>query len=173
MAPIRLPMTTPQFFAGWIALSKLKNAALAETHFARLQAGATTPITMSRAYYWRGRAAQAKGDMMDASLFWSDGAKYYTAFYGQLSAAKLGQKTFQLAHDPVATAADRARFESRGVIKAARLLGDAGDQALLASCVMAAEGDIACTPTPRCRCGWCARPRPAASSCPTGAIRCG
>ena len=132
-----------EFFAGWLALSKLKNADLAESHFARLQAGATTPITISRAYYWRGRAAQAKGDPMDANLFWGEGAKYYTAFYGQLSAAKLGQTTFQLAHDPIATSADRARFESRGVIKAARMLGDAGDHALLASFVMAAEEDIA------------------------------
>jgi soluble lytic murein transglycosylase len=131
-----------QFFAGWLALTKLKDADLAESHFARLQAGATTPITISRAYYWRGRAAQAKGEVMDASLFWGEGAKYYTAFYGQLSAAKLGQTTFQLAHDPAATAADRARFEGRGVIKAARMLGDAGDHQLLAAFVMAAEEDI-------------------------------
>ncbi len=130
-----------QFFAGWIALTKLKDADLADKHFARLQAGASTPITTSRAYYWRGRAAQAKGDAMDANLFWGEGAKYYTAFYGQLSAAKIGQAKLELGADPIPTAADRARFESRGVIRAARMLGDAGDHQLLASFAMAAEED--------------------------------
>ena len=131
-----------QFFAGWIALTKLNNADLADQHFAKLQSGATTPITMSRAYYWRGRTASTKGDAMDASLFWGEGAKYYTAFYGQLSAAKIGQARFELGTDPVPTAADRARFESRSVIQAARMLGDAGDHQLLASFAMAAEEDI-------------------------------
>ena len=131
-----------QFFAGWIALTKLKNADLADKHFARLQSGATTPITLSRAYYWRGRAASTKGEAMDANLFWGEGAKYYTAFYGQLSAAKIGQVRFELGADPVPTAADRARFEGRDVIRAARMLGDAGDHQLLASFAMAAEEDI-------------------------------
>jgi soluble lytic murein transglycosylase len=131
-----------EFFAGWIALAKLKNADLADQHFAKLQAGATTPITTSRAFYWRGRAAQAKGDMMDANLYWGQGAKYYTAFYGQLSAAKIGQAKLELGTDPVPTAADRARFEGRDVIRAARMLGDAGDHQLLASFAMAAEEDI-------------------------------
>ena len=131
-----------EFFAGWIALTKLKNPDLADQHFARLQAGATTPITESRAFYWRGRAAQAKGDAMDANLYWGQGAKYYTAFYGQLSAAKVGQARLELGNDPVATPADRTRFEGRDVIRAARMLGDAGDHQLLASFAMAAEEDI-------------------------------
>ncbi len=131
-----------QFFAGWIALTKLKNPDLADQHFAKLQSGATTPITMSRAYYWRGRTASTKGDAMDANLFWGEGAKYYTAFYGQLSAARIGQARFELGVDPVPTAAERAHFESRSVIQAARMLGDAGDHQLLASFAMAAEETI-------------------------------
>ena len=131
-----------QFFAGWIALTKLKDPDLAERHFAKLQAGATSPITVSRAYYWRGRTAQVKGEAMDANLFWSEGAKYYTAFYGQLSAAKIGQVELDIGTDPVATAADHARFEGRDVIRAARMLGDASDHQLLAAFAMAAEEDI-------------------------------
>ena len=127
-----------QFFAGWIALSKLKDADLAERHFARLQAGASTSITTSRAYYWRGRAAAAKGDSLDANLYWGEGSKYYTTFYGQLSAARIGQARLELGTDPTPTSADRARFEGRDVIRAARMLGDAGDHQLLASFAMAA-----------------------------------
>ena len=130
-----------QFFAGWIALTKLKDADLAERHFARLQAGATTSITTSRAYYWRGRAAAAKGDSLDANLYWGEGSKYYTTFYGQLSAARIGQARLELGIDPVPTAGDRTRFEDRDVIRAARMLGDAGDHQLLASFAMAAEED--------------------------------
>ncbi len=130
-----------QFFAGWIALTKLKDADLAERHFARLQAGASTSITTSRAYYWRGRAAAAKGDALDANLYWGEGSKYYTTFYGQLSAARIGQARLELGTDPIPTPADRTRFESRDVIRAARMLGDAGDHQLLASFAMAAEED--------------------------------
>jgi soluble lytic murein transglycosylase len=134
--------TEAQFFAGWIALTKLKNADLADQHFAKVQAAATTPITISRGFYWRGRAAEAKGDVLDARLFWSDGAKYQTVFYGQLSAAKIGQASLELGGDPIATAADRSRFEGRGVVKALRMVGDAGDRPLMAAFAMAAEEDI-------------------------------
>jgi soluble lytic murein transglycosylase len=128
-----------QFFAGWVALTRLKNPDLAEQHFAKLQAGAETPITLSRAYYWRGRAAAAKGDALSANLFWGEGAKYYTTFYGQLSAAKVDQAVLQLGVDPIPTALDRATFESLDVIRAARMLGDAGERDLFGVFVMAAE----------------------------------
>ncbi len=131
-----------QFFAGWVALTRLKNPDLAEKHFAKLQGGAETPITLSRAYYWRGRAASAKGDALDANLYWGEGAKYYPTFYGQLSAAKVDQATLQLGSDPVPTAADRAAFERLDVIRAARMLGDAGERDLFATFVMGAEEDL-------------------------------
>jgi soluble lytic murein transglycosylase len=131
-----------QFFAGWVALTRLKNPDLAERHFARLQAGAETPITLSRAYYWRGRAAAAKGDAFNADLFWGEGAKYYTTFYGQLSAAKVDQATLQLGSDPVPTAADRAGFERLDVVRAAKMLGDTGERDLFTTFVMGAEEDL-------------------------------
>jgi len=131
-----------QFFAGWVALTRLKNADLAEQHFAKLQAGAETPITLSRAYYWRGRAAAAKGDALDANLYWGEGAKYYTTFYGQLSAAKVDQATLQLGSDPVPSAADRAAFERLDVVRAAKMLGDTGERDLFTPFVMGAEEDL-------------------------------
>ncbi len=132
-----------QFFAGWVALTRLKNPELAEQHFAKLQAGAETPITISRAYYWRGRAASAKGDALDANLYWGEGAKYSTTFYGQLSAAKVDEATLQLGSDPTPTAADRAAFEGLDVIRAAKMLGDAGERELFATFVMGAQESMA------------------------------
>ena len=51
-----------EFFAGWIALSRLHDPALADEHFAKLQAAVTTPISVSRAFFWRGRAAEQRHD---------------------------------------------------------------------------------------------------------------
>ena len=49
-----------EFYAGWIALTRLKDPRLADTHFAKLQEIGQSPITASRALYWRGRAAEAR-----------------------------------------------------------------------------------------------------------------
>lgn len=128
-----------EFFAGWIALSKLNNPALADEHFARIQKAGTSPITVSRALYWRGRANEAKGDAAAAQRFWAEGAKYYTAFYGQLSAGKAGVKEIVLPPDPAPNAADRARFEGRDMVRAAKLLGDTGQRDLFRVFILALD----------------------------------
>jgi soluble lytic murein transglycosylase len=115
-----------EFYAGWIALDRLKDPQLADQHFAKLQAIGVSPITVSRALYWRGKAAEAAGDQVAAQLFYSDAAKHQTAFYGQLAAAKVGLTQISLGKDPEITLADRARFEDRSEIRAARMLGDIG-----------------------------------------------
>ena len=126
-----------EFFAGWVALAKLHDAALADTHFAALQRFSSTPITQGRAAYWRGRAAEARGDTAAAAASYSGGAKYITSFYGQLSAEKAGVKTLVLPHDPTPTAADRQRFESRNTVRAARMLYEAGQRDLFKLFVLA------------------------------------
>ena len=115
-----------EFYAGWLALSRLKDPKLADEHFAKLEAIGSSPITQGRALYWRGRAAEAAGDTMNAQLFYADAAKYQTTFYGLLAAAKTGQTTLTLGKDPEVTAADRARFEDREEIRAARMLAEIG-----------------------------------------------
>jgi soluble lytic murein transglycosylase len=115
-----------EFYAGWLALSRLKDPALADQHFARLQSIGASPITLGRALYWRGRAMEAAGDSMNAQLFYADAARYPTTFYGQLAAAKAGQTQIAIGKDPVITAADRARFDDREPVRGARLLADIG-----------------------------------------------
>jgi soluble lytic murein transglycosylase-like protein len=115
-----------EFQAGWTALTHYKDAKAADEHFARLQAIGHSPLTQSRALYWRGRAAEAMGDPVAAQLFFGQAARYQTTFYGQLAASKGGAATILLGHDPVVTAADRARFEAREPIRAARLLAQIG-----------------------------------------------
>jgi soluble lytic murein transglycosylase len=125
-----------EFYAGWLALSRMHDAKLADEHFQRLQGIGASPITVSRALYWRGRAAEAMGDPVAAQLFYADGARYQTAFYGQLSAAKAGQTMLELGRDPEITAADRNRFEDREPIRAARMMADIGAKDSFKSFVM-------------------------------------
>ncbi|MDG2529617.1 lytic transglycosylase domain-containing protein [Caulobacter endophyticus] len=115
-----------EFFAGWIALSRLKDANAAAAHFGRINEIGASPITRGRALYWQGRAAEAQGDVIAAQAFYAEGARHITTFYGQLAAEKAGIKEIRLEKDPVVTAADRARFESRELVRAAKLLRDVG-----------------------------------------------
>ncbi|MEW6391127.1 MAG: lytic transglycosylase domain-containing protein [Pseudomonadota bacterium] len=115
-----------EFFAGWIALSRLKNPDAAAAHFAQIAAVGASPITKGRALYWQGRAAEAQGDPIAAQAFYFEGARYITTFYGQLAAEKAGLRELRLERDPVITAADRARFYSREQVRAARILADIG-----------------------------------------------
>jgi soluble lytic murein transglycosylase len=115
-----------EFYAGWIALTRLRDPARADTHFARLQSIGSSPITQGRALYWRGRAAEAANDAVNAQLYYGQAARFPTVFYGQLAAAKLGQAPVSLGRDPEVTSADRARFEGREAVRAARMLAEIG-----------------------------------------------
>ncbi|MGH6985786.1 MAG: lytic transglycosylase domain-containing protein [Caulobacteraceae bacterium] len=126
-----------EFTAGWIALTRLNNPKLADAHFARLQVLGRTPITLGRAYYWRGRAAQAMGDPVGAQYYFGLGARYITTFYGQLSAAEAGITRISLPHDPVITQADRDAFNAQSAVSAARMIADIGDKKVF--CAFVAE----------------------------------
>lgn len=115
-----------EFFAGWIALTRLKDAQSAARHFAAIEAAGGSPITLARAAYWQGRAAEALGDAVGAQAHYGEGSKHITTFYGQLAAEKAGLKTLDIGKDPVITAEDRAAFEGREAVRAARLLAQIG-----------------------------------------------
>ena len=78
-----------QFTAGWIALTFLHEPAVALAHFARIAEGVSNPITLARAFYWQGRAAEAAGHEHDARTYYDSAARYPTAYYGQLARARL------------------------------------------------------------------------------------
>lgn len=115
-----------EFYAGWLALTRLNDPAAAEGHFARLAGAGVSPITQGRALYWQGRAAEALGKAAEAQAFYRQGARHITVFYGQLAAEKAGVREIALGKDPVVTSADRARFDGREMVRAARLLSGFG-----------------------------------------------
>jgi soluble lytic murein transglycosylase len=111
-----------EFYAGWLALTRLNDARVAEGHFARLAGAGVSPITQGRALYWQGRTAEALGKTAEAQAFYRQGARHITVFYGQLAAEKAGISTLTLGKDPQIGEADRSRFEGRELVRAARLL---------------------------------------------------
>jgi len=135
--------TEAEFYAGWIALSKLHDPALADQHFGEIQRVGATPITQSRALYWRGRAAEARGDTAAAQAFYTAGARFQTAFYGQLAAEKAGVRTISLGSDPLVTPDDRKAFEASDQVRATRLLAEIGERELFRSFVLSIADNAA------------------------------
>ncbi|MBV9288452.1 MAG: lytic transglycosylase domain-containing protein, partial [Hyphomicrobiales bacterium] len=113
------------FHAGWIALRFLNDAPAAAKRFALAAEAAQTPLSIARAAYWRGRAAEAMGDSEEAKLHYQSAATEPIAYYGQLAAERIGYKRLPL-REPVAVAAGPARDEA--VRAAEALYADGLDQ---------------------------------------------
>lgn len=113
-----------EFHAGWYALRGLEDPKTAETHFRKILDVSNGPISVSRAWYWIGRAAEAGGPGK-ASEFYAKAASYPTTFYGQLAGEKLGRKTLNVSY-PSPSYADRERYQAREAVQAIARLESAG-----------------------------------------------
>ena len=111
-----------EFTAGWIALRFLNDPATAAQHFARIGAGISNPISLARAGYWRGRAADAMNKPQEARAYYEQAARYSTAYYGQLARAKLGLPEIALASPPVPSAEKRSALARHEVVRAIEIL---------------------------------------------------
>jgi len=120
-----------EFFAGWVALTKLNDPARAAQHFETLRQSSSTPITQGRALYWLGRAAEASGDSAGAQAWYQAGAAHWQTFYGQLAMEKSGQTTLSLPADPSPGPAEVQQFEANEVVRATRILADLGEKNLV------------------------------------------
>ena len=129
--PLGADFAEAEFFAGWLALRKLNDAALAERHFLRIADAGKSPITRSRAFYWIGRAQEAQNKTAEARSSYVEGSRYTTTFYGQLAAEKAGTPVLQLPPEIQPTQADRATFENRELVRALRILAAAGEKPLV------------------------------------------
>lgn len=78
-----------EWISGWIALRKLGNPKTALSHFSRLHQGVETPVSKARAAFWAGEAAAELGDTAGAQTWRTEGARYQSAFYGQLASERL------------------------------------------------------------------------------------
>ncbi len=120
-----------EFLSGFIALRRLGDAQAALSHFRHLEAGVATPISLSRALYWQGRAHEAAGAKAEAEAAYRKAAVHQTAYYGLLAAERLGL-TLDAGLISGARPADwrQAAFTQSSVHQAARLLQSAGERVL-------------------------------------------
>ena len=95
------------FHAGWIALRFLDDAPSAAKRFAVAAQAAENPLSVARAAYWQGRAAEAMGDSQSAKSFYARAASVPIAYYGQLAAQRVGET--RLAFGAPAAAAEGGR----------------------------------------------------------------
>lgn len=116
-----------EFLAGWVALRFLDDRETALSHFQRMWDTVTTPLARSRAAYWAGRTSESLKDPQAAREWYTRGARYLTAFYGQLSSSRLDEHHWPLPPDPQASAEDVKRFEGRELTRVIRLLLDQGE----------------------------------------------
>ncbi|MBO0905749.1 lytic transglycosylase domain-containing protein [Jiella sp. MQZ13P-4] len=109
-----------EFHAGWIALRFLGDASTASRHFASILRMSNKPLSLSRGYYWLGRAAEAGGGG-DARGYYQRAAHYAATFYGQLAAARLGHSPGAIEF-PSPSSSERQRFSSREAVRAIQRL---------------------------------------------------
>ncbi len=105
------------FHAGWIALRFLHDAPLAAKRFAFAAEAAENPLSVARAAYWQGRAAEAMGNSEAAKSFYARAASEPIAYYGQLAAQRLGQTRLAL-RPPVAPAEGDRRDKAVRAVQA-------------------------------------------------------
>ena len=122
------------FHAGWIALRYLGQPAVARRHFEIADDAAHTPVSLARANYWLGRAAEAGGGGSTIAAY-EDAARYSTTYYGQLAMRKLGRERLSLPAVPNDASARHA-FSSTEIAGAIRTLFEAGSASLAAPLVI-------------------------------------
>ena len=104
------------FLAGWIALRQLRDAPAAAVLFERSARRAASPLSVARANYWRGEAADAQGSPGDADSFYAAAAAYPATFYGQLAGKKIAPEALAL-DAPASVAVGDARAEAVRVVE--------------------------------------------------------
>ncbi|MEL6258421.1 MAG: lytic transglycosylase domain-containing protein [Pseudomonadota bacterium] len=117
-----------EWLAGWISLRHLNDPETAFNHFATLRSGVSTPISVSRAEYWIGRALDAQGAKLEAQGAYREGAKHKYSYYGQLAAEKIDDLAITFPISAAPTQVDRAAFAERRLVRVLKLLGESGDR---------------------------------------------
>lgn len=112
------------FHAGWYALRALNDPETANRHFRAILKASNRPLSVSRAWYWMGRAAEMAGNGK-AAEYYTRAAALPATFYGQIAAAKLNRKTLDVSY-PSPSGKDRARFQAREAVQAIARLEAAG-----------------------------------------------
>ncbi len=113
-----------EFLAGWLVLTKLNNPNQALRHFTALEKGVSLPVSVGRAKYWMGRAAERAGNP-EANMYYAEAARYPNVFYSQLAAERLNDG-FAFVNLPLENTepAVSSTFETNELVRALRMIGE-------------------------------------------------
>jgi len=118
--------TSLVWLAGMTALQERGRPADAEQMFTLYANAAQSAQTQSKGQYWAGRAAVAA--RRDGTPHFEAAARFSDQYYGMLALERLGRPmVVPVASQVPPPAADRAAFNAREVVRAARLLGQQGN----------------------------------------------
>ncbi|HKY80197.1 MAG TPA: lytic transglycosylase domain-containing protein [Sphingobium sp.] len=121
--------TSLAWLAGSTAFYSLNKPADAAQMFRRYATGGKSPQVTSKGYYWAGRAALAAGDPATANSYFARASSFSDQFYGQLALERTGRPIpapATVERGIEISAADRAAFANRSVVRAVRALGQMG-----------------------------------------------
>jgi len=116
-----------EWFAGWVALRYLRDPEMAFPHFRRMYEKVSFPVSLSRAAYWAGRAAEAGNKPQIAQRWYRDAAQHSSSFYGQMAALRLPRQMRPgIPVEPSPTPNQVKAFEAREMPRLVRMLQAAG-----------------------------------------------
>lgn len=87
--PYGADLAEAEWLAGWIALRHINNTTKACGHFNNLFENTKLASSKSKASYWLGRCFEAKGDVANATKWYTTSSQYKGTFYGHLSFAQI------------------------------------------------------------------------------------
>ncbi|UUX50425.1 lytic transglycosylase domain-containing protein [Nisaea acidiphila] len=119
-----------EWHAGWIALRFADKPTEALAAFTRLYDGVSTSISLARAAYWAGRAAEELEDTDKARHWYKRAADNPATFYGQLAQARLSTDAFRLPREPRPTRDARNQFRDSELVRTASALSRLGEDEL-------------------------------------------
>jgi soluble lytic murein transglycosylase len=118
-----------EWLAGFVAFRFLRDYDKAKQHWTRLRDNVSTPVSLARAFYWLGRAAEKGGDQEAAQQSFTEASQYGFTYYGQLARERLGGPPLTFISDVPIGEEQRAAFENRELVRAIRLVSAVGDRA--------------------------------------------
>ena len=130
-----------EWMAGWVALRKLNNPKIAREHFQKLTENVSTPVSLSRGFYWLSQAERALGQGASADAAARQAAAFNFTFYGQLSGHSSSAVDVQPANiSLVSDMADRSALQT--MMRALVWAGQSGDGVAVRALAPAIAGAV-------------------------------
>ncbi len=112
-----------EWLAGWLALRFVGQPESAVGHFQNLLSKVATPISVSRANYWLGRAFEAMGNQEQAKIYFTEAMEHPATYYGQLAHKHMVGKDPTINLKPaIISQSKRRAFEKREMVQIVHLL---------------------------------------------------